>query len=152
MREKFINLSLDSVVAVPNRIGFIGYSASNFNEAEATYIIESIFKDLRTSDIIVSGATNLGIPKLVYAKANELGMKTVGVMCEEGHQYELAELDELIVEGSNWGDESEKFLSMIDVLYKIGGGKQSEKEFERAKELGIVTIEYELKEIVKNGK
>lgn len=125
-------------------IGFIGYSATEFNESKAKEIINEIFKDLDGDSVIVSGATNLGIPKLVYEKANELNMKTVGVMCEEGRECELAELDELIVEGENWGDESEKFLSMIDKLYKIGGGKQSIAEFKKAKEMGIKTYEFEL--------
>ncbi|AEO93604.1 gp345 [Bacillus phage G] len=127
-----------------NMIGFIGYSSAQFDEEKAKEIVEEIFKSLNKNDVIVSGATNLGIPKLVYKKANELGMKTVGVMCEEGRSEELADLDELIVEGENWGDESEKFLSMISVLYKIGGGKQSTVEFKKANEMGIKTFEYEL--------
>lgn len=128
-----------------NIIGFVGYSATKFDENKAKEIINEIFKDLDKDDVIVSGATNLGIPKLVYEKANELGMKTVRVMCKDGLSEELAELNELIVEGDNWGDESDKFLSMIDTLYKIGGGKQSIAEFKKAKELGIKTFEYELK-------
>lgn len=126
-------------------VGFIGYSATKFDEQDAKKIIDEIFSKLSKDDIIVSGATNIGIPALIYEKANSLKMKTVGVMCKEGYDNELAELDQLIVEGDNWGDESEKFLSMLDVIYKIGGGKQSIAEFKRAKELGIEIYEYTLK-------
>jgi len=65
-------------------------------------------------------------------------------MCNAGFGMQLARLNDLIVEGQDWGDESEKFLSMLDVLYKIGGGNQSITEFEKAKELGIEVHEYEL--------
>jgi len=36
------------------------------------------------------------------------------------------DVDEEYIEGENWGDESEKFLSMLDRMVKIGGGNQSE--------------------------
>lgn len=127
-----------------NKVGFIGFSGQQFDEEKAKDIIENIFKTLNLDDIIVSGATNVGIPKLVYEKANELGMKTIGVMCSKGHEYELAKLDDLIIEGENWGDESDKFLSMLDSLYKIGGGSQSEVEFNKAKKIGIKAFQYKL--------
>ncbi len=46
--------------------------------------------------------------------------------------------------GDEWGDESEKFLDSIDVLVRIGGGKQSMAEVKKAKEMGIKVIEHEL--------
>lgn len=125
-------------------IGFIGYSGQEFDENKAREIIEEIFKQLSKDSVIVSGATNLGIPKLAYEKANKLGMKTIGVMCEKGHDYELAKLDNLIIKGKEWGEESDTFLSMIDTLYKIGGGEQSEKEFKKAKQIGIATFEFKI--------
>jgi len=126
------------------RIGFIGYSTTRFNEDKAKEIIDGIFESFYGDEVIISGATNFGIPKLVYEKANECGMYTIGVMCNAGFGMQLARLNDLIVEGQDWGDESEKFLSMLDVLYKIGGGNQSITEFEKAKELGIEVHEYEL--------
>jgi len=123
-------------------IGFVGYSSGDFDVNKAKNIINTIFSELIKDDIIVGGATNLGINKLVYEKAKQLGMKTVGIMCKKGFDYEIFNVDELIVVGEEWGDESQEFLSSIEVLYKIGGGQQSKKEFEMAKKMNIETHEY----------
>ncbi|MNB98632.1 hypothetical protein D3C75_458880 [compost metagenome] len=128
-------------------IGFVGYSSSKFNEQEAIKIIDDIFKDLNEKDIIVSGGTSLGIPKLVYEKAKKLNMKTIGIMCKKGFEYDVFPVDQLIVTGVNWGDESEEFLSSIEVLYKIGGGNQSIEEAKKARKMGIDVHEFNLNEI-----
>ena len=50
----------------------------------------------------------------------------------------------MIIVGKEWGDESETFLNKIDCIVKIGGGKQSEKEFAQAKDMEMETYEFEL--------
>ncbi|MNN81117.1 hypothetical protein D3C81_1979060 [compost metagenome] len=95
----------------------------------------------------MSGGTSLGIPKLVYEKAKKLNMKTIGIMCKKGFEYDVFPVDQLIVTGVNWGDESEEFLSSIEVLYKIGGGNQSIEEAKKARKMGIDVHEFNLNEI-----
>lgn len=58
----------------------------------------------------------------------------------EGYNHELFHCDEIYV----FGDESRSFINGIDVLYKIGGGEQSDKELKMAKENKIECFEYDL--------
>lgn len=132
-------------------IGFIGYSSRKFDEQKAEKLIYKAFAQIskiKEPIKIVSGATNIGIPKLVYEIANTFNYPTVGIMCKEGENYELFPVDELIVVGDNWGDESQTFIDYIDILYKIGGGAQSQTEADIAKENGIKVIEFDLEEII----
>lgn len=141
-------------------IGFVGYSDTSFDEKKARDIISDIFNiilkkycnednmDIKIN--IITGATNLGIPKLVYEEASKFNARwgewltLVGVMAKEGYEYELFPCDEIYAYGENFGDESPFFIDKLDVLYKIGGGKQSIKEFAMAQEKGIECVEYEL--------
>ncbi|MNJ90158.1 hypothetical protein D3C87_77520 [compost metagenome] len=125
-------------------IGFIGYSYDNFDKGKAKKIIDEIFSDLKNTDIIISGATDKGIPGLVYHKAKSLNMKTVGITAEEAKEYTLFPVDELIFEGKHFGDESEKFISSLNVLYRIGGGDQSRQEVKMAKDMNLEVYEYKL--------
>jgi len=128
-------------------IGFIGYSAMKFDENEAKKIIKNIFASFDDNEeyAIVSGATNMGIPKLVYEEANRHeNMSLIGVMCKDGYTCELYPCDTIIAVGENWGDESETFIDLIEELYKIGGGPQSEKELKMALDAGLPTYEFKL--------
>ena len=141
-------------------IGFVGYSDTKFDKKIAKQIIYDIFQiierkyctddNLNTKINIITGTTNLGIPAIVYEIANNENIKygkwftLVGVMAKEGYQYELYPCDEIYSYGENFGDESEEFINRLDILYKIGGGKQSIKEFQMANDKGIETYEYSL--------
>jgi len=130
------------------KIGFVGY-LSNFDENKANAILKAIFEQLmnnyKSDEIeIVSGATNIGIPKLVYEHAKKFGIKCIGVMCKKGYEYELFPCDEIYAIGNDWGDESEFFTSFIDALIRIGGGKQSLNEVELATKKGKIVTEFEL--------
>jgi hypothetical protein len=131
------------------KIGFVGFSSAKFDETKAKEIIKEAFDTfIKNKKVeIVSGLTNLGIPKLVYKEAKKRELYTVGIACEKAKEYDCFDCDKVIIVGKEWGDESEDFLNYIDVLIKIGGGKQSVKEFKKAKEIGIKTKEYELEEI-----
>ena len=78
----------------------------------------------------MSGLTNLGVPRIAYEEAIKLGLRTVGIACKQAEQYECFPCDEVILVGDNWGDESRAFLASIDVLLRVGGGKQSVAEYE----------------------
>jgi hypothetical protein len=127
-------------------IGFVGYSAMKFDESKAKEIIHTIFESFNDDEdyVIVSGATNMGIPKLVYEEAENYDMYLMGVMCKDGYTCELYPCDNILAVGNNWGDESEIFIDLIDELYKIGGGPQSEKETEMALKKGIPVYDYKL--------
>lgn len=128
------------------RIGFIGYSGTPFNIEQAKNIINEIKQFVNKDDEIVTGATMYGIPKLIYEAFPE--NKKIGIMCKCGYICDLFPCDVIYAIGDNWGDESQFFINYIDVLYKIGGGEQSIKELQMAKNKGIPNFEYELLPII----
>lgn len=136
------------------RIGVVGHSPVYFNRQEAQKLLESQIvqavkqapKDHKIS--IVSGLTNFGIPAVAYKVAEEKGYHTVGYACSQAEDFACFPVDKKHIIGDNWGDESEEFLSNIDVLIRIGGGKQSKEEIKKAKELDLPVYEEELLEMV----
>ena len=134
-------------------IGFVGYACREFDNEQAEDIINKIFINIKRSYdkkevVIVSGATMCGIQKILYPLATKFGYKTVGVMCNMGYEWSIYPVDELFVIGNSWGEESNYFIDMIDILYRIGGGQQSLNECQLAKSKGKTTIEYELEELI----
>lgn len=130
-------------------IGLVGYSSQKFDEDEAKDLIKEAFDWVEEeykgkTFCVVSGLTDMGIPALGYREADKRGWTTTGVAPEASKEFDYYDVDEIIIEGEDWGEESDKFLSMIDVFVKIGGGKQSKEEFSKAKEKGIKTWEGKL--------
>lgn len=118
----------------PFRLGIIGFSGQAFDEGAARAILRREIgrAALFHQDVaVVSGLTALGVPLIAYQVAGELGLLTVGVACEKAKEYECWPCDEVVIVGEDWGDESETFLSSINYLLKVGGGKQSVAEFAR---------------------
>lgn len=117
-----------------HRIGIIGFSTQKFDVLKAQLKLFELLK-LRGEQYgaehccVISGLTNLGVPAIAYQCAVTLKMKTVGIACSKAKEYECFPCDEVYLIGEEWGDESPAFLSNIDELIKVGGGKQSEEEF-----------------------
>ncbi len=131
------------------RIGVIGYSGKPFDKERAINMIRDAFDLLEQGNpgeefIAVSGLTDLGIPALAYREAVKRGWSTIGIACSRAKDDPCFPCDNIIIVGDNWGDESEMFISNIDVLVRVGGGAQSMKENKMAVDKGIMTIEYEL--------
>ena len=102
-------------------VGVVGYSGQKFDEADARETLEEALDDIEDEYIesgdfeeivIVSGLTNLGMPKVAYEVADNRGYGTVGVAPEQANEYELYPVDEIIYEGENFGDESETLQHM----------------------------------------
>lgn len=123
------------------RIGVVGYSATEFDEAKAKNKLEEMLLDIAESTTesvtIVSGLTALGVPKLAYQIADSHGWKTAGIACSKAEEFDCYPVDEREIVGSDWGDESETFLSSIDMLVRVGGGEQTKAETAEAKGRGI---------------
>lgn len=130
------------------RIGIVGYSAQLFDRDDAERLLRETINEVCHSNqneiTIVSGLTNLGIPAVAYKIAFEEEWKTIGIACDRANDFPCFPCDRVHIIGSNWGDESETFLAAIDVLIRIGGGKQSLAESNRAKAIGIPVFEREL--------
>jgi len=133
-------------------VGVVGYSGGKFNEdiakalmAIALDVVEENHKDDKYE--LVSGLTDMGIPAIAYRMADKRGWKTVGIACEKANENPCYDVDERIIKGKEWGDESPTFLARIDVLIRIGGGKQSIAETETTKKDKKPVYEYDLPEI-----
>lgn len=128
------------------RVGVVGYSSQDFDHKEALVLIQRAFDALSPiADIeVVSGLTDLGIPALAYEEAVRRGWKTMGIACAKASSYPCFPVDEVIIYGDTWGDESPVLLDIVDILIRIGGGIQSHLEACSAKTQGKQVIEFEL--------
>ena len=130
-------------------IGVVGYSGQKFDEAEASSLLSKAFDQIVTENPdkeirVASGYTNVGIPALAYKEAVRRGWKTIGIACAKAFSYDRFPCDDVLIIGTNWGDESQEFLETSDVLVRVGGGKQSLAEVATAKSMGKRVHEFEL--------
>lgn len=130
-------------------IGVVGYSGQKFDEevakeylAKAFDVIEELAPD--QEKVVVSGLTDVGIPALAYREATKRGWKTMGVACKKAEEYDLYPVNYKTIIGEEWGDESKHFLSSIDMMVRVGGGKQALREVEEFKQGGGSVFEYDL--------
>ena len=132
------------------KIGVVGYSDDKcFNHEHAKTLLNislDIVRKIHPADgyELVSGLTNTGVPKLAYELADKLGWTTIGITAKEAKQFECYPVNKEIIVGENFGDESETFIKYIDILVRVGGGKQSMKETDMAKEKHIIVYEFDL--------
>ncbi|MGG6281840.1 hypothetical protein ACQ4M3_09740 [Leptolyngbya sp. AN03gr2] len=134
------------------RLGITGYSAQVFNQESARIILSQYFDAVASTGkeiVIVSGLTNLGIPAIAYQLAFERAWKTVGIACSKAVEFPCFPCTQVIIEGTEWGQESELFLQSIDQLIRVGGGNQALKETEAARRKGIQVIEFDLPALVR---
>jgi len=136
---------------IMKRIGIVGFSGGKYNVKVAEALLELAIKLVEEyeskegKDVsLVSGLTDMGIPGMAYRIAQKKGWKTVGIACEKAHENPCFPVDEEIIVGKEWGDESETFLDSIDVVIRVGGGAQSFEEVKKAKDKGIKAYEYDL--------
>lgn len=97
--------------------------------------------------ILVSGATNMGSLKIAYDEALKRGWEIEGIACELEREYEMypkLKDENVVLVGKKWGDESYFFEELIDVLVRVGGGKQAFKETKDLKEKHIDVYEYNI--------
>lgn len=130
------------------RIGVVGYSTQAFDTDRAVQSLRAAFT-LITADgaenyVVVSGLKDIGVPALAYREAERRGWATEGVACFRAYEYDCYPVDSKIIVGTDWGDESEEFLSRCDVLVRVGGGGQAFLEADAFYALGRTVYEYDL--------
>lgn len=125
----------------PFRIGVVGFSRSQFDHDAARVCLASSLDHMIALTAgrpleIVSGLTNQGVPKLAYELAVARGIRTVGISARQALRVRsgVFAVDERILVGQRFGDESAAFIAYIDALIRIGGGPQSRHEAELFRE------------------
>jgi hypothetical protein len=132
-------------------IGVVGYSGGKFDESIAKALLILAFDIVEADNksdeyAVVSGCSDMGIPSLAYREADKRGWETVCLSAEEVKEYDCYDTDKEMYFGEKFGDESEEFIKYIDCLVRIGGGEQSLKETEMAKDADMPVYEYDLPE------
>ena len=118
------------------KIGVVGYSSNNIDAALASRLLYQSFQKLITPSLlpeeieIVTGLTNIGVPRLAYLLADNTGYVKIGISAEQAYKVNCGvyAVDKVFIEGSRFGDESGFFINYIDYLVRVGGGKQSKSE------------------------
>ncbi|WP_196885065.1 hypothetical protein [Aureivirga sp. CE67] len=119
------------------KIGIVGYSTNDFDVEKAKSFLDEIFKQIQKEYFeveIVSGFTNTGVPKIAYELAKEYSFKTIGFSAKQAYDYETFPVDEVIIIGKNFGEESVDFIKYIDRIIRAGGRKQSFAEVQLFRE------------------
>jgi len=133
-------------------IGVVGFSDDKKFDKNIAKALVAIALDVAEENHkdkeyeLVSGLTDMGVPAIAYRMAKERGWKMVGIACSKAKENPCYDVDVEIIEGDKWGDESATFLDNIDVLIRVGGGKQSIEETKQAKKRKISVYEYDLPE------
>ncbi len=124
------------------KIGVVGYSGRPFDHDLARRELRRLLLPLAAGHDsahveLVSGHTDVGVPRLAYLLAEEMGWTTIGISAAEAATVKegLYPVDRAVSVGEKFGDESEAFLAYIDVLVRVGGGKQSIHEVARFREI-----------------
>jgi hypothetical protein len=123
------------------KIGVVGFSKEFFEVEEANFFLKKLITEIISIHSpkqieIVSGLTNQGIPKLSYLYAQQMKYTTIGIAPKQAKTVKkgVFKVDKEIIFGQKFGDESQTFIDYIDVLVRVGGGKQSRHEVELFKE------------------
>jgi len=80
----------------------------------------------------LSGGTYLGGVQAFYDSCSDMHISRSGIMSRKGIGYKIADVDNLIAYGPEWGSESEVTVRMSDIMLILGGGSQTGKEAKEA--------------------
>ena len=130
-------METNQIIKPPLKIGVVGFSRNQFDQQDAAQKLDHTIKQIIANYPsrkfeIVSGLTNMGVPKLAYLLADRLGIDTVGFSAKQAFRVHagIYPVSQQIIVGNRFGDESEEFINYIDVLVRIGGEPQSRHEVE----------------------
>lgn len=136
------------------KVGVVGYCPpSTFDKTEADRMISEAYDQIERdhpeadSFACVSGLYDVGVLlHIAYEESWRRGWRLVGFTATVAKPYgqPLYTIDEEIIVGDQWGEDSDAFVQYIDVLVRIGLGPQSLREASACKEAGKRTYEYDL--------
>ncbi len=118
------------------KIGVVGHSSDNIDETLGSTLLDQMISKIvaittMSEDIeIVTGLTNIGVPKLAYNIADKRNYSKIGISAQQAYEVKCGvyPVDKEIIVGQKFGDESTVFIDYIDYLVRVGGGTQSANE------------------------
>jgi len=124
------------------KIGVVGHSSNNIDENLASKLLDQMISKIASvnkmsKDIeIVTGLTNIGVPKLAYKIADKRNYSKIGISAQQAYEVKcgIYPVDKEIIVGQKFGDESAVFIDYIDYLIRVGGGNQSASEVQLFKD------------------
>ncbi len=146
-------LAADPLRRGPFRVGVVGPGPDTRFDTQRAHALLSRALDTIAASVpdssfeLVAGLTDTGLNAIAYREARRRGYRAAGVACERAKEHAIYPCDRsIVVTGDTWGVESERFLSEIDILVRIGGGEQSRTEARMAQMRNLPLLEYELPE------
>ena len=134
-------------------IGVIGQSSQSSGYEEEVW--NKVSTELNRagnnkSDVLVLGGLTdtPSAHRAAYYIARRKGWKVGGIACEKAAKSKWFPMNQdgdiMKITGKHWGDEMEDFLSRVDVLIRIGGGRIAVEDAEKARVKGIPVVEVDL--------
>lgn len=138
-------------------VGVVGYSDLHDDQkTEAQEFLETTLKAItdRYPNVpkeLIAGLTDYGVPALAYSIVTEINKtrgevwRTVGIAPEIAQDMRQFPVDEKVIAGEKWGEDSPTFKDRVKhILIRVGGGRQARHETEELREAGVEIIEHEL--------
>ena len=122
-------------------MGFVSTSGAFTNHPYVRDVLGSLLRASTPTEIAnkieySSGGTRFGGVLDMYDVAKGLGIKTNGIMSGMGLKEPWCDVRKMIYVGDEWGDESQKFIYVSDILVAFSGGAQAKEEIKMAAENG----------------
>ena len=133
----------------PLRIGVIGWITQSFDVNKARILITRVFglinqKYPKRRKEVVSKLVNIGVPALAYNEAVVRDWRTMGIAPSIAKTLPCFPVNEEIIEGNGWYEESRLFIEKLDILVRIGGLYQCYDESREAKKNNKEVFEFNL--------
>ena len=114
-------------------------------EANKEKVRRAIIETLDTLDpshvVLLTGAMNFGVEKIVHEEGIKRGFKVLGVMSELADLSQLGPITHASILGNSWSGRSRKLLSFIKKMQGLvvfmGGGETIKEEIEMARQLKV---------------
>lgn len=134
-------------------IGVIGQSSQSSTYEEEVW--DKVSTELsrighgKDDVMVLGGLTDTpSAHRAAYMIARRKGWKVGGIACEKAKKVKWFPMnqdgDVLKITGKHWGDEMEEFLSRVDILVRVGGGKQAAEDVAKAYDKNIPVVEVDL--------
>jgi hypothetical protein len=125
--------SLDRLMSQRVNIGFAGYSSgSDFDEMDTKAVIGGILSNLNSQQyILLSGATDVGLPKVLYEVAKKRSFTAIGITSWNAGKYEPAFMSHVLTVGNSWAASLDSSLNISTFSLFMAADHKLSKRCER---------------------